>query len=152
VQSTDGICATLTRSMSTFHPFSRLPTELRLQIWEITVEPRTVEIRIRFTDFPSTPLAHGNQKRPPRQMCTVQSPTPVPSPLQTCREARYHGLYQQALSDLFIDEHVPNPERPYIWLNPAIDIVSVENSYAAFFKSVAHDPASQVRKALAQRR
>src|SRR5690242_8350992 len=32
--------------MSTFHPFPRLPVELRLAIWEMTVEPREVEVRI----------------------------------------------------------------------------------------------------------
>ncbi|KAF1923282.1 uncharacterized protein M421DRAFT_425941 [Didymella exigua CBS 183.55] len=32
--------------MSTFHPFPRLPLELRLAIWEMTVEPREVEVRI----------------------------------------------------------------------------------------------------------
>jgi hypothetical protein len=32
--------------MSTFHPFPRLPLELRLAIWEMTVEPREVEVCI----------------------------------------------------------------------------------------------------------
>lgn len=32
--------------MSTFHPFPQLPLELRLAIWEMTVEPREVEVRI----------------------------------------------------------------------------------------------------------
>ena len=29
----------------TFHKFALLPTELRLQIWDMTVEPRIVEIK-----------------------------------------------------------------------------------------------------------
>lgn len=32
--------------MSTFHPFPRLPLEIRLAIWEMTVEPREVRVRI----------------------------------------------------------------------------------------------------------
>ncbi|EAT76760.1 hypothetical protein SNOG_15922 [Parastagonospora nodorum SN15] len=97
--------------MSTFHPFPRLPTELRLQIWEMTVEPRTVEICIRFTDFPSTPLADGKQKRPPRQMSTVQSPTPVPGPLQACREARYHGFLSRTIPRLKFAKHSRKGDR-----------------------------------------
>ena len=34
------------KTMSTFHPFPRLLLELRLTIWEMTVEPREVEIHI----------------------------------------------------------------------------------------------------------
>ena len=33
-------------SMSTFHPFPRLPLELRVAIREMTVEPREVEVRV----------------------------------------------------------------------------------------------------------
>ncbi|KAJ4991799.1 hypothetical protein SVAN01_02649 [Stagonosporopsis vannaccii] len=32
--------------MSTFYPFPRLPLELRLAIWDMTIEPREVEVRI----------------------------------------------------------------------------------------------------------
>jgi hypothetical protein len=32
--------------MATFHPFPRLPAELRIQIWEMTVEPRVVDVRL----------------------------------------------------------------------------------------------------------
>lgn len=41
--------------MSTFHPFPRLPLELRLAIWEMTVEPREVEVRI-VKPTPEDPL------------------------------------------------------------------------------------------------
>lgn len=34
------------QTTSTFHPFPRLSSELRLAIWEMTVEPREVEVRI----------------------------------------------------------------------------------------------------------
>ncbi len=41
--------------MSTFLPFPRLPLEIRLAIWEMTVEPREVEIRI-VRPTPTDPL------------------------------------------------------------------------------------------------
>lgn len=48
------------QTMSTFHPFPRLPIELRLAIWEMTVEPCEVEGRIVKPELtpqdPSAPL------------------------------------------------------------------------------------------------
>ena len=61
----------------TFHLFPRLPTELRLQIWEMTVEPRTVELhcnhRTSYPDF------YGVK---------IHSSTPPPATLHACRESR----------------------------------------------------------------
>ncbi|KAK3324789.1 hypothetical protein B0T19DRAFT_402987 [Cercophora scortea] len=60
--------------MATFHPFPRLPTELRLRIWELTASnPRVVEVRER-----------GRLK----SRAFWASPTPVPAVLHTCRESR----------------------------------------------------------------
>lgn len=63
----------------TFHPFPRLPTELRLQIWEWTVEPRTVELHCNH----STPS-------PDRDGRKVYSSTPAPATLHACLESRKH--------------------------------------------------------------
>ncbi|KAF2819905.1 hypothetical protein CC86DRAFT_459947 [Ophiobolus disseminans] len=41
--------------MPSFHPFPKLPLELRLAIWEMTVEPREVEVRI-VKPTPEDPL------------------------------------------------------------------------------------------------
>ncbi|KAH7087834.1 hypothetical protein FB567DRAFT_355281 [Paraphoma chrysanthemicola] len=38
--------------MATFHSFTKLPLELRLAIWEMTVEPREVEVRIVMASPP----------------------------------------------------------------------------------------------------
>jgi hypothetical protein len=100
--------------MATFHPFPRLPFELRAQIWEATVEPRIVEVRIRHKD------------KIPRLI----SPTPVPGPLQTCREARNLKLYRQEFSELPQDRprYKGAIERRYVWLNLEIDMVSIEDT------------------------
>lgn len=103
--------------MATFHPFPRLPAELRVQIWAMTVIPRTVEVRI----------AHRGSARMPY----LVSPTPVPAILQTCREARYQGLYQQAFSELAA------PEPRYVWLDFEIDIVSIGTTELEDFTPVA---------------
>lgn len=77
--------------MTAFHLFPRLPYELRMQIWEMTVEPRIVNAE----------LTHQN---PTDRAFYLTSSTPVPAVLQTCQEARNHGLYQQAFSELAVHE------------------------------------------------
>lgn len=54
-----------------------------MQIWEMSVEPRTVAIRVAY---------EGPTKSDPR----LRSSTPAPAVLSVCREARNHGLYQKA--------------------------------------------------------
>ncbi|KAF2743581.1 hypothetical protein M011DRAFT_372674, partial [Sporormia fimetaria CBS 119925] len=93
---------------STFHPFPRLPCELRLQIWEHAVEPRTIEVRYRAY-------------KPERLLCT----NPVPAIMEACREARDVGLklYEKA----FLDSIPGRPDlgERYIWLNWDFDVISI---------------------------
>lgn len=146
--------------MVTFHLFPRLPVELRLQIWEMTVESRIFNIQYcRSSRF-------------------FFSSTPIPGPLQTCREARNAELYQRAFSELpeqekkkktaerkiqkhsyeehelFLhrcssmpiiadvyqdDESLPaDYERRYFWLNLDIDMVDIGETYISIFEPVAH--------------
>jgi len=88
--------------MSTFHLFPRLPLELRNQIWRCTAEPRTVEVRIE-------------RKNPARHRFFISS-TPVPGPLQCCREARdeLQRLYQRAF---FEGNTQQGFQWRYVWLN-----------------------------------
>ncbi|KAK2797391.1 hypothetical protein FQN50_009192 [Emmonsiellopsis sp. PD_5] len=91
--------------MATFHPFPRLPFELRARIWELTVEPRTVEIRYKY----------GHLK-----LLHVTSPTPVPAVLHACFESRNQGLYQRAFTQ--------GVEPRYVWVNFDMDMVSIGNT------------------------
>ncbi|KAK3338437.1 hypothetical protein B0H65DRAFT_561217 [Neurospora tetraspora] len=97
---------------TTFHLFSFLPWELRARIWELTVEPRTVDVHAkRYL------INEGDRQAYARLVST----TPVPATLQTCRESRNLGLYQRALSEV---EVVPEGgERRYVWLNFDFDII-----------------------------
>jgi hypothetical protein len=80
--------------MTTFHPFPRLPYELRMQIWELTVQPRTINIDAKS-------IAWGvNTKGLPHYLYYIISSTPAPAVLQVCREARNHGLYQKGFFEL----------------------------------------------------
>ncbi|PKX92858.1 2EXR domain-containing protein [Aspergillus novofumigatus IBT 16806] len=53
--------------MAAFHLFPHLPFELRAQIWELTVEPRTVEVRVKKENGSWGKILH------------VTSSTPVPA-------------------------------------------------------------------------
>ncbi|KAI1770461.1 hypothetical protein F4818DRAFT_432955 [Hypoxylon cercidicola] len=111
--------------MSTFHPFPRLPFELRISIWAFTVEPRVVEVRT----LPETRTLVEK----------LISPTPVPAILQTCQEARNLGLYKQEFSELTATEAnaAAGAELRYVWLNLDIDMVSIGECYLENFAPVA---------------
>ncbi|KAI0596469.1 hypothetical protein F4775DRAFT_564738 [Biscogniauxia sp. FL1348] len=107
--------------MSTFHPFPRLPAELRARIWALAVEPRVVEVRV----VPDNPL----------EVQRLVSPTPVPAILQTCQEARDSGLYKQAFSEVTATgvNAAAGAEPRYVWLSLDIDMVSIgKTSFRAF--------------------
>ncbi|KFY07214.1 hypothetical protein V492_07347 [Pseudogymnoascus sp. VKM F-4246] len=95
--------------------FNDLPFEIRALIWGFTVEPRTVEVRAPW-------------KKEIRDVLLI-SKTPVPAPLQTCREARNQGLYKQAFSEV-------GAEPRYVWLNLDIDLISIGKSALESFEPV----------------
>ncbi|KAI1209373.1 uncharacterized protein F4807DRAFT_91646 [Annulohypoxylon truncatum] len=120
--------------MSTFHPFPRLPTELRECIWAFTIEPRVVEVRV--VDIR---VASDSWARIPK----LVSPTPVPAILQTCQEARNMGLYKRAFSELTATATKAHAaagagaESRYVWLNLDIDMVSIGKTPFEAFAPVA---------------
>ncbi|CAG9987777.1 unnamed protein product [Clonostachys byssicola] len=123
--------------MTTFHPFPRLPYELRIQIWKLTVEPRTVEIRVGGFYKDLGPKTKDKPEGEPADRQYVQylvTPTPVPGPLQTCREARNLGLYQRSMSGL---SDLTGDEKQYVWLNLDIDLICFRGGSLEKFNQVA---------------
>jgi hypothetical protein len=101
--------------MSTFSLFSRLPTELRLRIWALTVEPRTVDVSMSDSYLSwiyNNPLPVTN--------------TPVPAPLQTCQESRreLQKYYQRGFVEL---RNRDDMGLRYVWVNFEIDIIYIGN-------------------------
>jgi hypothetical protein len=105
--------------MSIFHLFPLLPFEFRAQIWESTVEPCTVEVRITRVGLIRT--RH------------LRSSTPIPAPLQSCQEARNQKLYHKVFSEL---ETHHDAETRYVWLNLDIDIVDIGTRYCSNYAKV----------------
>lgn len=149
-------------STATFHPFSHLPTELRARIWELTVEPRIVEVRVVYHQ-PDPIEIKGYEPGVQTMDWTVRrsapirhlrSSTPAPAQLQACREARNHLTtspdigyrYEKALSEITttpydgfdpVPEDDPQRER-YVWLNFDNDMVSIGDTDLSDFRAVAH--------------
>ncbi|RYP31502.1 hypothetical protein DL767_005725 [Monosporascus sp. MG133] len=153
-----------TATTATFHPFPHLSFELRARIWELTVEPRIVEVRVvhhdpspvKVTEPDSWTNEWMKKRLPPVRH--LRSPTPVPAQLQTCREAREHlsrhpySGYQKAFSEIMttpydgfdpVPEDDPQGERDrYVWLNFDVDMVSIGKTDLRDFRAMAH----QVRR------
>jgi hypothetical protein len=106
-------------AMSTLHLFPLLPFELCAQIWESTVEPRTIEVRITRVGLIRT--RH------------LRSSTPIPAPLQSCQKARNQKLYHKVFSGL---ETHHDAEKRYVWLNLDIDIVDIGTRYCSDYAKV----------------
>ncbi len=106
--------------MSTFHHFSRLPSELRSRIWELSIEPRDVVLR------------HA-----PSRVPTWRSPTPPLAAMQVCRES--HSVIQGFYDKAFVNVQAPSAtvargsglER-YIRINFNIDTICVRQSSPPF--------------------
>ncbi|EHK18388.1 uncharacterized protein TRIVIDRAFT_225704 [Trichoderma virens Gv29-8] len=98
--------------MSTFHPFPRLPIELRIRIWNLTAFPRIVRVRThmrrRWVTVGETLVQY------------VASSTPCPPVMQVCHESRQHAPYEQAYTNGF--------EPRYIWINFETDMICLEEN------------------------
>ncbi|KFY82714.1 hypothetical protein V500_10371 [Pseudogymnoascus sp. VKM F-4518 (FW-2643)] len=86
--------------MTTFHPFPRLPTELRIQIWGFVTEDRVLKVRKSW---------HRSQ--------SYWSPTAVPAVTRACRESRDHCSYRKA----YITDSSPR----HIWVNFDCDVIQM---------------------------
>lgn len=107
---------------ATFHPFPRLPLELRIQVWEVASEDRVLRVKKPWW---------SNIKY-------YSSPTPAPAVTRACRESRKHCSYQKAFT---VDSY---PQ--YIWTNFDCDIIQmrtylvddVANNHAMERDSIRH--------------
>lgn len=94
--------------------FQKLPAELRIQIWELLIEPRVV------------PIIESNGQ--------VHSTCPVPTILHICHESRQIGLkyYDNSiglvyanLTDCFGKDYT----EPLIYFNPKLDIIYARRAF-----------------------
>jgi hypothetical protein len=62
--------------------------------------------------------------------------TPIPATLQSCREARNHGLYDRVFFEVDPQEKGTSEQR-YVWLNLDIDVVDIGTSEFRYFAHIA---------------
>ncbi|KAF3001488.1 hypothetical protein E8E13_008738 [Curvularia kusanoi] len=88
--------------MATFHPFPRLPLEIRIQIWECFAdENRVLKIRkLHLKEY--------------------WSPTPVPAITRACRESRKYCSYTKRFA--------ADGKLKYIWVDFKSDIIQMHGS------------------------
>ena len=127
---------------TTFHPFPRLPTELRARIWELSMaEPRVVQLRIIDPHPELGWPCEGALFRPSDHHEHLPPSAPVPAPLQACRESRQHlssDLPGCGYRKVFFDvlKKPCGPEMAYVWMNPDVDMLDVGTCYFSEFESV----------------
>jgi hypothetical protein len=61
--------------------------------------------------------------------------TPIPVTLQSCREARNHGLYDQVFFEVDAQEKGTSEQR-YVWLNLDIDVMDIGTSEFRYFAHI----------------
>ncbi|KAH0593955.1 hypothetical protein MHUMG1_08278 [Metarhizium humberi] len=98
--------------MATFHPFPRLPFELRAMVWALAAEPRTVQIDVDYAERINPQVGQSDV------MGIYCSSTPVPAVLHTCQESRKQSPYEK----LFYSEET---EPCYVWVNFDLDMFDI---------------------------
>ncbi|KAL7895632.1 hypothetical protein HDV63DRAFT_381904 [Trichoderma sp. SZMC 28014] len=99
---------------TTFHPFPRLPFDIRSQIWALAAYPRL--IHVRTTPKPDCPASLGNY---------FASMIPQAELMHVCRESRQLAPYQKA----FFTTLPGDSEARYIWVNFNEDMICLENHH-----------------------
>ncbi|EGY15175.1 hypothetical protein VD0002_g6576 [Verticillium dahliae] len=108
--------------MTMFHPFSRLPAELRLHIWNLAAEPRRVMILgISCYSYEGGAMV-GHE--------LFTSRTPVPAVLHACCEARQLPSYRKAFASQFAS--APESRQDYVWVDFAADTIQCSESLVWF--------------------
>ncbi|KAL7917947.1 hypothetical protein ACQKWADRAFT_265977 [Trichoderma austrokoningii] len=93
---------------TTFHPFPRLPFEIRSQIWAMAVYPRLVHLRTSPKSGPSPRVGHY-----------FASKIPQAELMHVCRESRQLAPYQKT----FFTTLPGDSEARYIWVNFDEDMI-----------------------------
>ncbi|KAK3398742.1 hypothetical protein B0T20DRAFT_411893 [Sordaria brevicollis] len=104
----------------TFHPFPRLPWELRAMIWKFAVVSREVDVRV------VTRRIQGKLR------IQLLSGTPPPAIVQVCKESRDLGVYQKAFAEIPVNTF--DFQRKYVWINWEYDTIRVMMTNLGHFR------------------
>ena len=95
----------------TFNPFSRLPTELREEIWRFCLPHRVIEM-----DYPLDFMVYGSFNDEDKLPCSLESTsisnTRPPLLTRVCRESRRIAFESGNLSSVFMSREEESPHQP----------------------------------------
>ncbi len=94
---------------TTFHPFLRLPLELRIQIWSLAVSPRRLDIGPHQMEMSPENMSDFRWGR-----AKYTSRIPPPGVMHACRESRQYARYRKAFF---------SPPDRYLWVNFQQDMI-----------------------------
>lgn len=106
------VASSSSSAMTTFHPFPRLPAELRNAVWELSLDPREVAIKANYQGEMAGDNFHV--------VVHFSSPTAIPSALQACRDSRYL-LASRHYTRAFGNGTTPH----YIWIAFTLDTIRI---------------------------
>lgn len=111
--------------MATFHPFPRLPLELRTMIWQMAVAPRDVKVSEQADHIQEG----GSTFRSTRRY--FKSPTPPPALLHACHESR------SICTPFYTKAFTYGAQPRYTWVNYALDTIVVRDVEVALLSDEA---------------
>lgn len=118
-------------SLTSFHLFAALPSEIRLRIWELAASvPRNVDIWVhplQNDNYEEFSILTGDRASPPFRPFRWRSNTPVPDVLHACQESRAAALRMYHLDFGYEEEfkHFTYSTLPKIYINPDADRVCI---------------------------
>ncbi|KAL7795746.1 hypothetical protein V8C37DRAFT_373293 [Trichoderma ceciliae] len=124
------------RQLDSFRSFAKLPTELRLKIWELSLpSPRVVSIQCgsNSTSLPEPTTLASNLAVPPNNIsagCTSSAPVPVN--LHVCAESRFEALQTYRPSFGFArgpGQVLFNPEVDIMYFGPREGFMAADSQF-----------------------
>ncbi|KAG4430867.1 hypothetical protein IFR05_013651 [Cadophora sp. M221] len=115
--------------LDTFHPFPRLPKELRIEIWKVhlaALEPRLLRVWCKVSTEPiedSKDPEDGHERYVEGEQ-HQSSPNPVPALLHTSQESRYEA--RRHYTRAFSLRNGSTVHQRYIWTNFATDTIKIK--------------------------
>jgi hypothetical protein len=120
--------------MATFHPFTNLPSELRLKIYILSL-PAARLVPLKY--FSPTAFSQGHRTRKPFRGCT--STASIPPLLHVSRETRTLAAVHYNLS--FNLAGPPGSFQPKVWFDTSCDVLffdHVDGDFLLGFKNFLH--------------
>lgn len=112
---------------TTFHPFPRLPLELRIQIWASAFDDdRVVKVRWAYSSG------------------IYWSPTPAPAVTRACHESRKYCSYEQSF--IFQKPFISDNRLHFIWVNYDHDILQMLGSTMSLNMAQARSEIFRIRR------